>query len=363
MPEKASALHSFYIIDGVQQEYAPAQLLDAVTDSGAVHSSSPAGESYIMDETLDAEVRSYGYDNGQCLSYLDRVLSSARRVPMAYADSYTRFRIAHALVDSLWKGGHFRLGNLQVDAVWKWNGTRVGSMAAFYESVRSTADYVDAMGLNLSGYGFSWTEGDSAAEFKAILGGSLCDDDEVRMSDDAACPDVLVPDPQSWVVYVPFDTADFRLGGSLFSQVLGLGGAAPVISDADYFMDCHEVVREFVEDGILLSGVSVGEGGLLAAASRLTSGGTGLTVDISDVMRSYQENDAVRILFSAIPGAIIQIRDSDFDYLDAELLLQDVAYFPLGHPEPGGRLDIKASAKSGIQTILESLMRNAEGED
>ena len=65
-----------------------------------------------------------------------------------------------------------------------------------------------------------------------------------------------------------------------------------------------------------------------------------------------------------MPGVVIQIQDADFDYLDAELLLQDVAFFPLGHPVPGtAEIRVKASAKSGIQTILESLMQNAEGED
>ena len=60
----------------------------------------------------------------------------------------------------------------------------------------------------------------------------------------------------------------------------------------------------------------------------------------------------------------LQIRDSDFDYVDAELLLQDVVYFPLGHPDPSGhKVTVAASAKSRIQTILESLMLNAEGED
>jgi hypothetical protein len=92
--------------------------------------------------------------------------------------------------------------------------------------------------------------------------------------------------------------------------------------------------------------------------------GVGLGVDVSDVMRAYQEQDVLRILFGEVPGAVIQIQDADFDYLDAELLLQDVAFFPLGHPVPGSdEVRVKASAKSGIQTILESLMQNAEGED
>ena len=71
----------------------------------------------------------------------------------------------------------------------------------------------------------------------------------------------------------------------------------------------------------------------------------------------------VRLLFSEVPGAIIQVRDADFDYIDAEFILQDVAYFPLGHPSADGELHLASSAKTGIQTILESLMQNAEGED
>lgn len=89
-----------------------------------------------------------------------------------------------------------------------------------------------------------------------------------------------------------------------------------------------------------------------------------MEMDISDIMASAQEKNPVRVLFSEVPGAVIQIRDSDFDYLDAELLLQDVAFYPLGHPVAGGSgVRVKASAKTGIQRILESLMQNAEGED
>ena len=166
------------------------------------------------------------------------------------------------------------------------------------------------------------------------------------------------------MIYIPFDTADFRLGGSLLSQAAGIGGVPADISDADCFIDCFEVVREFVEDGLLLSGESVGEGGLLTTLDKMTSEECGLEADISALMHSYQEKHSLRPLFSEVPGVIVQIRDSDFDYLDAELLLQDVAYFPLGHPsaEVHG-VEVKCSEKSGIQTILESLMRNAEGED
>ena len=71
------------------------------------------------------------------------------------------------------------------------------------------------------------------------------------------------------------------------------------------------------------------------------------------------------MLFGEVPGVIIQIRDIDYDYLDAELLLQDVVWFPLGHPNGRGSLEICNNSSSGIAGIIQSLMSSQapEGED
>ena len=116
----------------------------------------------------------------------------------------------------------------------------------------------------------------------------------------------------------------------------------------------------------MLAGTTVGEGGLLPALKSMTTSRTGAILDLSDVKRAYADADMISLLFSEIPGVIIQIRDIDFDYIDAELLLQDVAFYPLGHPAAnGGAVRVKASAKTGIQNILESLVQRqgGEGED
>ena len=148
---------------------------------------------------------------------------------------------------------------------------------------------------------------------------------------------------------MPFDTDELHLGDSALSAALGLsGGMAPKMEDPDYFMDCFEVVRELVEDGILLSGVSVKRGGMVAALDSMVSPTVGADVNISDLKRAYPSSDVVRILFSEVPGVIFQINDSDYDYLDAELLLQDVMYFPLGHP---------VRRKGKVGAILDSLIR------
>lgn len=373
MAKKLSALHSSYVIDGIAREFTPAQLLDAVT-AGTPATPEDCPDT-IVDETLDPVGAGYEYDPGKVDAYLAGLSDVRKELPLAFAESYSKGRVAEALIDMLWLQGKFRLADLQLKASWKWNSDKVGTGAALYESVKASADYVDALGLKFASYSYS-SASDCDLSFKALLSS---DDDGVEdvfvgqpyrsenptISDRRACPSQIVDDPSSWLVYVPFETCDFRLGGSLLAQTLGFGGGAPPqVEDADYFIDCYEVIRELVEDGLLLSASTVRVGGLLKALNDMVVGDVGATIDISNIMKAYQEKNIVRILFSEIPGVIIQIRDIDFDYLDAELLLQDVAFFPLGHPNPDSRdIRVKASAKSGIQTILESLIQNAEGED
>lgn len=126
------------------------------------------------------------------------------------------------------------------------------------------------------------------------------------------------------------------------------------------------MVREFVEDGVVLSGVTVGEGGLFAALATMTGGGVrGMDIDISGIMKSYGEQSQVNVLFGEVPGALIEIKDIDFDYVDAEMLLQDVAYYPIGHPAEKG-LNITGNSATGVSGILRALLaqRDApEGED
>lgn len=360
----STALYSKYIINGVQQDCSPAELLGDVVP--------PHDYGVIVDETVDPALETHEWDARKVDEYSARVARARRTLPLPYADVYTRCRVAEALIEALWRKGHFRLEDLSIKADWKWTGAPVGALAAFYNSVQAAAEYSDSLGIEISSYLCTETVKSCDVNFKAVLSKAAvgdefgADDSRKRsLKPQRCCPATLQPDPRSWLVYIPFDTSEFRLGGSLLAQAMDLGGGvSPQIMDADYFMDCFEVVRELVEDGIVVSAVTVGEGGLLSAAKKYCAGGPGTTLDLSDMMKAFEESNIVRVLFAEIPGVLLQIRDNDFDYLDAELLLQDVAFYPLGHPSvKSTAVRVKASAKSSIQMILESLMQNAEGED
>ncbi len=383
MTENESALYSQYIIDGVKFEATPADLLEECAKYPQIHDNE--GYADIVDESTDPPVTTFTYDSSRNTEYACACLEASREertFRMLYPDTFTRQRIAYTLLNRLWNEGHYRLGDLSVWAKWSWNTRPLGNMAAFYMSAESAGAYLFDLGVKLHDYIFEETDDESRAIFYAWLPEKEEDaEDEEHedisfksspyesrhpwISENRRCGETLVTDPSSIVIYIPFDTCQFNIGGSLLAQVHGRnGGTGPRIQDPDYFIDCYEVVRELVEDGIIMAGRAVKDGGLATAAAKMCEG-CGMEIDISGLLSSYQEHDTTKMLFSEVPGVLLQISGNDYDYLDSQLLLQDVAYYPVGHPsEKFSGIRLKDERKADVAGILASLLEQAsEGED
>ena len=391
MKEKTSALHSEYIIDGIPRRFTPADILDGCLDKEPSGNNDYEEFEPIVDESVDPHPAEDQFRAQDFQEYLEGNHSMAgiqRNCPMAFPEEFAKGRIAKALLDTIWLKGHFRLSDLTLSAKWRWNTKPLGNMAAFYGSVEASADYIDSLGISLSSCSFSESDKVSQIAFKVSATDRPEDPDEEIAPEEEeidltgnspfgsphpsiirrrAVPDKLVADPDSWLIFIPFDSCEFRLGNSLLCDVYGQNGdTAPEIGDGDYFIDCFEIIREFVEDKVVLSGRTVSDGGLLSALKSMCGDDSGAKIDISGIMNAYDEDKSVRILFSEIPGALIQIKDIDYDYADAEFLLQDIAYYPIGHPVPGsGSIKVKSGRGGGISDILQSLLNSqaSEGED
>lgn len=366
-------LYSSYIIDGVPQSLSPADMLEDCTADPGLRPDGDFGT--IADEHMDPSPDSFVFREEDIDKYASMLPLAKRTLPIPFSGAYTAGKVAQALLDAIWYSGHFRLGDLSIKADWRWNGKLVGNAAAFYASVEEACSYLDALDLKISRYNLS--SGVPAVSFKAatVAEETVDEDDETlfldlpsrtanpRLSRRRKCPQELQPCAQDWIIYIPFDTCDYRLGGSALAEALGASPSVPAdVSDADYFMDCYEVVRELVEDGIVKAGSTVGEGGLMTALRSMSKAGTGSEVCIADICKAAGGEKPVRVLFSEVPGVLIQIADIDYDYVDAELLLQDVVFFPIGHPVPG-KPGVTLSEKTDIPDILESLLNTMEGED
>ena len=374
MADKAPNLYDAYLIDGIPQALTPAGLLQECTLPGALPAPSPSAA--VADETVDISPTPFDFRDEDIDAYADAVAALPRPpFPLPFAGQMTRARIAKALLDAVWMGGHFRLGDLTLKADWRWNDGAIGNQAAFYASVEAAAEYIDHLGLKLSEVKVSGGACNVAFKAATTPEEDTPDDEEnliheaplrtesPHISKRRRCPATLQPEASDWLIYVPLDTCDYRLGGSLLAAATGeRRSTAPDIGDADYFVDAYEVVRELVEDGIVRAGATVLEGGLMTTL-RGMAGVNGADISVGDVCRACGDELRVRVLFGEVPGVVLQIADIDYDYIDAEFLLQDIAYYPLGHPSPGTPGVTVLSGGSGITGILESLMNSLEGED
>ena len=374
MADKAPNLYDAYLIDGIPQALTPAGLLQECTLPGALPPRTEAGS--VADETVDIAPTPFDFRDEAIDAYADAIAAAPRPpFPLPFAAPITRARVAKALLDAMWMGGHFRLGDLNLKAEWRWNDGAIGNQAAFYASVEAAAEYIDDIGLKLSEVKVS--NGACGVCFKATTTPEEEAHDEEdslirelpfrtmnpRISRRRRCPATFQGEASDWIVYVPLDTCDYRLGGSLLAAATdSRRGTAPDIGDADYFIDGYEVIRELVEDGIVKAGATVLEGGLMNTLRGMATV-NGAEVSVNDVCRAYGGEMQVRVLFGEVPGVVLQIADIDYDYLDAELLLQDIAYFPLGHPVPGSPGVSVLSGGNSLTGILESLMNSLEGED
>lgn len=391
MKENESALYSRYVIDGIVGEASPAELLNECMEYPFEDDFITGHFSDIVDETIEPPLSASAYDSSQAEELMQKTAEAAgteRSFRMLYPDHFTRLQIAQALISRIWSKGHFRLGNLRLWAQWDWNTRPIGNMAAFYSSISEASDYIYSLGVGLTDYIFIESDEASSARFYAWLPEEISEDDDLHegireeaqhtalfkvpyesshpwISEERQCPRSLICDKNTQLIYIPFDTCQFKLGGSLLDEISGrAGGAAPNIKDPDYFIDCYEVVRELVEDGVVIAGMSVGDGGL-AAAAKIMAQDCGIDLEIGGLMASYQEEDRIKVLFGEIPGVLLQVSDYEHDYLDSQLTLQDVAYYPVGRPSDKHKdVKIMQSSKGGVAGILASLLAQAsEGED
>ena len=359
MNGKFSALFSEYVIDGVKMGMTPANLLEECMRGRKLGFEPDVVD--IVDESVDPTIRTArNFPDGidDCLKYVleeeaeqKSCPESAGLIPSFAEKNYMKLIVAGALIDSIWHGRSEAIDSRSVSLSWRWNDKPLGNMAAFYSGVESLTRYLFDIDVAVADAKYDFVEDGNYMDVKVLVDGEM---DRERL---ATGP--LKRDGSSWLVYVPFDTAPFRLGGSLLTRACGSNGdAVQDINDPCYFSDCFEVVKELVVDGVAVAGISVGHGGLLTALRHLLDRGEGVGADISiaGIMRTYSEQDPLRILFAQMPGVVIQVMDADFDYIDSQFLLQDVAYFPIGHPVfESSDIKVIQDSTPGISSILESL--------
>lgn len=360
MKVRTSPLFSEYVIDGMQMEDTPfSALLDLLDGNGTVDV--PKGPfASIVTDSLARPLGHIAPEPSMTESYIQEILQRAvsrKDVELCRAAEWTAGTLYNFLTNLIFRDGHFSLQQLLIMATWDWNNHTDGAQAAFYHSTTAMAACLEGLGIKLDRYFVedSWR--------RCTLSISL----RTNIPSRRKCPATMYADSSDWLIYIPFGDCRMQLGGSALEKILkGSGGTEMALEGcAPYFADCFEVVRELIEDGVVTAGITVGHGGLAVAAEKFRNHKT-LELQIGGYMTASGESDPIKVLFAEMPGVLVQIKDIDFDYIDSQFLLQEVAYYPVGHPgTTPGRLSISTDDSCvNVSGILQSLLTMAsEGED
>ena len=204
-----------FIIDGVPQAVTPEMML---LDCAGKDATTPAPAEPLADETLDLAPGTFPDDGTPAESYLPAVLSAIdnpRKYPVNFPESYACSRIAGALLETIFRSGHFHLEDLGADLEWDWNGAPMGNMASLYASVQAACEYIDGLGIRLRRWTYNEAEHCSITVKAGLAGGDPQPEDEeladetsgrIRFGRKRRCPSVLADNPTDWIVYIPFDS-------------------------------------------------------------------------------------------------------------------------------------------------------------
>lgn len=352
-----------FVIDGAGQDLTPRELLTGELESGEdAGSAAERSGVVIADESVDPRLSAWGYKEYDIPALLGQMAANPYGFSLLYPEAAARLSVASALIASLWREGHFTYEDLSISLEWRWNFDQIGAAASFYRTCEAIGDYAPALRLDVGRLECTCQPLCDLVPKVSVCSSSRPGEDGAPQS--APMPSILLSRRETRLIYMPFDTADFTLGGSLLSKICGNPGDGPVEpSDGDYLMDCYEIVREMVEDGIVKSGVGVGLGGLMWALTRWCGGTAqegGVDIDVVPLMKAYgmglnDTSDRARVLFGEVPGVLLQINEEDADYFDAQCLLQDVAYYDLGRPSDKPGVHLKP-APGEISALIQSLL-------
>ena len=237
-------------------------------------------------------------------------LGHAPVVALADPAAGSRLSIAEALTNIVWAPLTHGLQGVSLSANWMWPAKNPGEDARLYEAVKAVSDFAIALGINIP------TGKDSLSMTQKYPDGSVVySPGTVIISAVAEVEDVkkvvstnLIPNEQTFLVYIPFTRGEFHLGGSSLAQVMNkIGSEVPDIPDPDYFKEVFDLLQNLISEGIVLAGHDVSAGGLITSLLEMVFplDGWGLDLDLSGL----GESDPVSLLFSEKPAVLIQVKD------------------------------------------------------
>ncbi|MBN2347310.1 MAG: phosphoribosylformylglycinamidine synthase [Bacteroidales bacterium] len=219
--------------------------------------------------------------------------------------------IAEALTNIIWAPIEGGLQGISLSANWMWPCKNPGEDARLYDAVEAASNFALALGINIPTGKDSLSMTQKYPDGKVVYApGTVIISAAGEVSDiKKVVEPVLVPDTESFLLYINFSKDLLNLGGSSFAQSgNALGISAPTVKDPLYFRQAFAAIQELILKEKILAGHDISAGGLITTLLEMTFAIPEIGLDIN---LNRFDNDLIKVLFSENPGIIIQINDLD----------------------------------------------------
>lgn len=220
--------------------------------------------------------------------------------------------IAESLTNLIWAPLQDHINGVSLSANWMWPCKNPGEDSRLYKAVKSASDFAIALGINIPTGKDSLSMTQQYPDGKVVYApGTVIISSVAEITDIRKCvTPSLKPEKVSEIIYIDLSKTPYNLGGSSFSQIVGLlGNSTPNVADPGYFARVFNSVQTLIEEGKILAGHDISSGGMVTTLLEMTftNNHTGLNIDLSEI----DENDIIKVLFCENPGLILQVRNSD----------------------------------------------------
>ncbi|WP_426993741.1 phosphoribosylformylglycinamidine synthase [Methylomonas sp. CM2] len=257
-------------------------------------------------------------------AYTGEAMAMGERTPLALIDGPASGRMA--IGEALTNLAAARIANLsdvKLSANWMAACGSPGEDAALFDTVRAVGmELCPELGIAIPVGKDSlsmktvWHDGQTDNSMTAPLSLIITAFAPVTDIRTTLTPELKAED--SVLLLIDLGFGKNRLGGSVLAQVYcQLGNQAPDLDDAVLFKRFFETIQTLNDKGLILAYHDRADGGLLATvAEMLFAGRQGVDLDLSDL-----PGDALAALFNEELGAVLQVKNSDYNHV-ARLLDQ-----------------------------------------
>jgi phosphoribosylformylglycinamidine synthase len=287
------------------------------------------------------------------------------RAPVAIVDAPASGRLAVGeALTNIAAARIAKIGEVRLSANWMAPAGVPGEDARLFDTVRAVSDLCQRIGVSIPvgkdslSMRTAWEDGGEAKEVLAPLSLIVSAFAPVQDARRTLTPQLAIDSGATDLLLIDLGAGRNRLGGSALAQVFNATGTeAPDVDAPEQLTGFFAIVQRLAADGQLLAYHDRSDGGLFACLAEMAfASRCGLVIDIGDLCDGSRASRA-RALFAEELGAVVQIRRTVRNTVQAAFQTAGIAAVHIGAPERGEYLKIDCRGEAILREKRVDLQR------